>query len=133
LLSDGAEGCLHLVEEFGNGVADRLAEVVEDGAGLVERFRSGVAEFVGLPDCFDDLFDAAVDPLHLGFGPTAVKALLDEPADLGQLVQDGPSGGLGGMSGEHRPEFGATDQFADVGRGDARLHEGPDRLVELVG
>ena len=133
LLSDGAQGRLHLVQEFGYGVADCLAEVVEDRSGLVEWFRSNVAELVGLPDGLDDLFDPPVDAAQFGLGATAVEALLDEAADLGQLVQDGPSGGLGGMRREHRPEFGPTDQLGDVGRGDARVHEGLDRLLELVG
>ena len=133
ILAYGSQDGLDLVEEVGDGVTDGLAEVVEDRAGLVERLRPDVAEFVGLPYGFDELLDAAVDAAPVGVRPTVLDALLDEVADLGQLVQDGPAGGLGGMGGEHRTEFGASDQLGDLGGGDAGVDQGMDRFVELVG
>ena len=128
VLEDGG----HVVEELGHGVPDRLVDVVEDEAGLVEGVGSVVADLVGLPHGLDELVDAPVDARLVGRGAPRLGALLDEVGDAGQLVEDRPTGGLGGVGGEDGLEVDTVDEGGDVGGRNAGVDQPAHGLVEVA-
>ena len=131
--ADRLEDSLQFVEQLGYRLANCLGQVVDDKAGLVEGVGSDVAQFVGLPDRLNQLVDPAVETASVGLGATGVAPFLDQFGDAGHLVEDRRTGCLGGVGGEHRSEFGATNQLGDLVWPDAPLDQCRDGFFELVG
>ncbi len=132
LETEGAKGCVDVVEEFRHPLLQHLAEEVQDGSGLVDGIRFLASKLVGLPDHVEEFVDAAVDAsddrlVVLG------HPLFDEKGDLGELVEDRPARGLGRVRGEHGIQLHLVDGGGDVVRGETQFDETRNRLGDPFG
>ena len=113
--TDQSEGRRQVIQDFRQGSAGQVIEIVEGVASLIEDPRALQAELICLPEQIHEFTDSSPSGV-------LIKVVIQEQVgDTALLGEDGAPGCLGGMSGEYRPHGHGLSQMPHLRCGHSLL------------